>query len=113
MSTTPKTATAEGSIAPRTIIGGLPLVENARLIEVTTINKKVAEQLPQRNIGNTEMLEGFEILGLLGSYKVVVRENGKLWWIHQVDYADWRGRTGATAAEGYAETYQMPQLFAA
>lgn len=107
-----KKATAEGT-APRTIIGGLPLVENARLIEVTTINRRVAEQIPQRNIGQNDTLEGIEIVGRLEGYKIIVRENHRLSWFHDSDYRQWLNRRKGVSFPDAADVVNsIPQLFA-
>lgn len=109
------TATAEG-IAPRTIIGGLPLVENARLIEVTTINKKIVAQLPKRQIRFDEVELNMEVLGKIEALSVIViRDNdkhGQLATIHQTDFNDWRTRT-ADSKTAWLEYRAMPQLFEA
>jgi hypothetical protein len=116
MSTQNNTATAEGKdIAPRTIIAGIPLVENARLIEVTTINKKVAEQLPQRGIRKDEVtLPNVEILGRLENLgRVIVREGNRLCWIHEVDWIEWMTRTTGDINAGWHTLRHIPQMFTA
>jgi len=106
--------TAEG-IAPRTIIGGLPLVENARLIEVTTINRKIADQLVMRAIRTGDTLEGFEILGrLMSQGLIVVRGEGKLWTLHESDFLKWQLEVNKGNSEiGYLALQAIPQLFTA